>query len=423
MKPKNKFQKEIVILSKRLPNITAPQKYWAFKNCFEHIARKTKKGVISCLECGKEWTDRHLTTEKTVCPHCRAELTVKETRAHKFKQVEYACIVSKCKGFQVLRFFYLQCFTRKGEQAHYYCTEVVQRWIAPNGRYATMAMLRPLFGFYDSWQWTSKLEIRPEKELYDIMPTQTYPRIKLLPELKRNGFAGEFHGLTPFEMFHTLLTDNRSETLLKTGQYALLKHFVRKTTKEIGNYWNSICIANRNGYTIEDGSIWCDYIDTLRYLGNDTNSPKYVCPADLNTEHDRAMAKKRKQQEQEQLAERKRKALENEQKFQELKAKYFGIAFTDGTIQVRVLESVAEFLEEGTAMHHCVFDGAYYLRPDSLIFSATIDGKRIETVEISLKTLKVVQSRGVCNSNTEYHDQIIKLVNKNKRLIRQRMAA
>ena len=80
-------------------------------------------------------------------------------------------------------------------------------------------------------------------------------------------------------------------------------------------------------------------------------------------------------------------------------------------------------MEEGRAMHHCVFNGEYYLKENSLILSATIDGKRIETIEISLKTLKVVQSRGVCNKNTEYHDQIINLVNKNKRLIRKRMAA
>ena len=58
---------------------------------------------------------------------------------------------------------------------------------------------------------------------------------------------------------------------------------------------------------------------------------------------------------------------------------------------------------------------------DSLILSATIDGKRIETIEVSLKTLKVVQSRGVCNSNTEYHDRIIRLVEDNAGLIQQRM--
>ena len=101
--------------------------------------------------------------------------------------------------------------------------------------------------------------------------------------------------------------------------------------------------------------------------------------------------------------------------------KFFGISFTDGTIQVYVLESVQEHLEEGVSMHHCVFDNAYYLKENSLILSATIEGKRIETIEVSLRTLEVVQSRGVCNKNTEYHEQIVNLVNANRRLIRQRI--
>ena len=82
-----------------------------------------------------------------------------------------------------------------------------------------------------------------------------------------------------------------------------------------------------------------------------------------------------------------------------------------------------EHLEEGVALHHCVFSNGYYLKEDSLILSATIEGKRIETIEVNLDTLKVVQSRGVCNKNTEYHEQIVNLVNANSRLIRQRMKA
>ena len=57
------------------------------------------------------------------------------------------------------------------------------------------------------------------------------------------------------------------------------------------------------------------------------------------------------------------------------------------------------------------------------ILSATIDGKRIETVEVSLKTLKVIQSRGVCNKLTEYHERIVELVERNAELIRSRMVA
>jgi len=42
---------------------------------------------------------------------------------------------------------------------------------------------------------------------------------------------------------------------------------------------------------------------------------------------------------------------------------------------------------------------------------------------VDLRTLKVVQSRGVCNSSTEYHDRIIALVESNAEQIRQRMVA
>ena len=93
----------------------------------------------------------------------------------------------------------------------------------------------------------------------------------------------------------------------------------------------------------------------------------------------------------------------------------------DGVASEASCRMVQEHLEEGTAMHHCVFSNEYYLKENSLILSATIEGRRIETIEVNLDTLKVVQSRGVCNKNTEYHDQIVSLVNANRKLIRQRM--
>ena len=80
-------------------------------------------------------------------------------------------------------------------------------------------------------------------------------------------------------------------------------------------------------------------------------------------------------------------------------------------------------VEKREAFGHFEFDNAYYLKENSLILSATIEGRRIETIEVNLDTLKVVQSRGVCNKNTEYHDQIVSLVNANCKLIRQRMRA
>lgn len=106
-----------------------------------------------------------------------------------------------------------------------------------------------------------------------------------------------------------------------------------------------------------------------------------------------------------------------------MKSKFFGLSFTDGLIVVSVLESVDDYYKEGNALHHCVGQCEYYLKPQSLVFSARIDNQRVETVELGLETFKVLQSRGLCNKATEYHDRIIRLVQKNARQIRKRMTA
>jgi hypothetical protein len=160
----------------------------------------------------------------------------------------------------------------------------------------------------------------------------------------------------------------------------------------------------------------------LRFFGNDLHNAKYICPADLKAEHDKYVKKKREYMERQCHEEARKKALENEAKFQEMKSAFFGIQFTDGLIQVQVLESVEEVMLEGDALHHCVFTNDYHLKPGSLILSANINGERLETIELSLSKLKVLQSRGVCNENTEYHDRIVNLVNRNVPLIQKRIA-
>ena len=226
----------------------------------------------------------------------------------------------------------------------------------------------------------------------------------------------------PTQFIPALLTDSRVETLLKAGSTDHLRYFLgnKRTFEEL---WQSYKIAVRNGYEIADISLWSDYVDTLRRLGKDIHNPKYLCPTDFKGEHDRRHEELLRVREREEIEQKQKKAMEDEKRFKELKSKFFGICFTDGTIQVHVLESVQEHLDEGVSMHHCVFSNAYYLKEDSLILSATIEGKRIETIEVSLRTLEVVQSRGVCNKNTEYHEQIVNLVNANRGLISRRMKA
>ncbi|NDV97569.1 hypothetical protein D0T84_22180 [Dysgonomonas sp. 521] len=134
MKPKTKFQKQIVAASRKLAKITDAQIKWAYKNCIEHIGQKTSKGLITCLECNHSWTDKEKKAEHCICPNCKIKLKIEETRKRTFLDYEYLCIVTACEGFQVLRFVYIECKMKKGEAPRYFDMEVVQRWIAPNGK-------------------------------------------------------------------------------------------------------------------------------------------------------------------------------------------------------------------------------------------------------------------------------------------------
>ena len=426
MKPRTRIQKEVARLSGRLPRLTEAQTAYAFRHCFKHHAIKRADGATICTECGHSWKSGHDLADTVcgcVCPHCGMGLEVLHTRDSVFSENEYFSIVTTCKRIQVIRFFSVKARYKARRRAEYSIFEVVQRWIAPDGKTTTVARLRGMSLFYyDLWNEYSDMEVRQNGKLraYDIDPVCTYPRQRFIPELKRNGFKGVCHGILPYDLFTAVLSDCRAETLLKAGQYPMLRHYIRSSF-DIGRYWASVRICIRNGYTISDGSIWRDTIDLLRHFGKDTNSPKYVCPADLKAEHDRLVEKRNRQREREQTEKQRQKAIEDEKNYLKAKGKFFGLVFSDALIRIKVIESVSEMVMEGRLMHHCV--GGYHNKENSLILSATIDGKRIETIEVSLKTFEVVQSRGVCNGNTEYHDRIIKLVNDNISLIRKRMKA
>ncbi len=420
MKPRNKFEKAVLTENKNLRSITKIQKQWAFRECIDHFAYRLPKGRTTCMDCGHSWAMEKPTGTCT-CPHWRARLQVRETYQRKLQQKQYFTILTTCGEYQVLRMFLLSSEMEKGCKASSYTFEIGQYWWNESGRKTIVAVQRVLGRYVDTFSYCAPMAIRNDNEAYRYVAySQIYPKFKVTDTLRRNGFKDEFHNIAPTALIPALLSDSRAETLMKSGRTDHLRYFLGKR-RAFDEYWQSYKIAVRNGYDITDISLWCDYVDMLRRLGRDTHSPKYLCPADLRAEHDRRHTELLAQREKEELAQKRQKAMEDEKRFKELKSKFFGICFTDGTIQVHVLESVQEHLEEGVSMHHCVFSNAYYLKEDSLILSATIDGKRIETIEVSLKTLEVVQSRGVCNKNTEYHEQIVNLVNANRRLISQRM--
>ena len=321
MKPRTKYQKQVVTSNKGLRPIKGAQMQWAFRECLDHYAFQLKHGQTTCMDCGHTWTTDE-DADKCVCPKCKAKLEVQRTKRQKAMSFTYFSVLTERNGLQLMRAFQMKAYYRKGQKADIYCWEVARYWMNEKGKVEVMARKRTMGIYMDTFCYDSDIELRKDNT--------TYQHIASFP----------------------------------------------------------------------------------------------VCPDNLEAEHDRISEKIRAKKEKERTEEEIRKALKNEDKFKEMKSRFFGLMFTDGNIVVRMLESVREHVIEGKAMHHCVGSGTNYsLNPDCIIFSARIAEQRVETVEFSLEQMKVVQCHGLQNKDTEHHADIINLVNSNARLIEQRMVA
>lgn len=401
--------------------LTPAQEDYAKRHCFKSVAFLRKKGMeVICSECGTTFHPGEIGRGKVTCPFCFAEIDPHTNHRKTVREKAYYLVPDTVGRFQVLRWFLVETCKRAGQPAYYEHYEVSQIWFSPDGQKVRVERNRVYSCYVDTWSRYGTLDIRvgSSSVLDHILPYAIYDRGKIIPELKRRGYKGGIHGIAPIDLVNALLTNPNFETLYKAGQYALCRHFICSNAP-IGHFWPSIKICLRNGYKVEDGSLWCDLVTDLRYLGKDLTSPHYVCPANLKTAHDewvRIVARKSRKEAAER---RKLEALRCEEQYKRMRHAFFGLLITDGKITLKVLQSVSEFWEEAKEMHHCVYESRYYKKPTSLILSAKIDGKRIETVEVSLETFDVVQSRGVCNSNSRYHNRILKLVRENMHQIRK----
>ena len=404
MKPRTKYEKAVIAQSGHLRPLPTASRRWAFTNTINHYAFRLPKGRTTCMDCGHSWIMSE-PAEKCKCPNCKAKLEVKETYTRKCQQKSYFNVITTCGEYQILRIFLLIVEMRKGFKASPAFLEIGQYWIASNGKTALVALQRTMGLYLDCFAFGSPMEIRKDSYTYQHIANQyLYPKIKVIPELKRNGFDGKFHDIHPVSYFSMLLSAPQAETLLKEGNIRMLRYMAGNTA-EVKHFWASYLIAKRHGYDIPDLSTWYDYLRMLERFGRDTHSPKLIMPSNLFDAHDEYMRKVNRQREKERKEADRIKALENEAKFKELKGRFLGLVFNDNEIEIKTLDSVDEYYNEGTTQHICVGTSQYYLKAESLVFSARIDGKIVATIEIDLKTLKVIQCRAACNKVSEYRAQ------------------
>ncbi len=383
MKPRNKIQREVVAISGNLPPIMDNQREW---------------GVVH------SYTAKERTYEKTM--------------------YRYFVISSRVRDWQVCRFFQI----RKQRQL-YEVIEPVRLWFNADGHMEVEAMNRfCMSGKIDSWIVDSELTLKNKPATYkdytQMLPISASKVTSMLPILKRNGLKGSFHNIQPRDVIEGLLKSNMFETLWKCKQYSLLR--------ALAYDWNvsyndkdkmaAVKVVLHHGYMVTDGKMWLDMVDMLIRAQKDIRNPKFVCPDDLKKAHDEAMNMYHKYEEKQRKIRDKKRLFEDKKaakKYATARKCFMDLKLTDGTIVIQVLPTINAVMKEGEAMHHCVFAAGYYKRLDSLLLTARVNGERTETIEVDLKRYELVQSRGVCNQNSKYHDKIVRLVNENMNVIRK----
>lgn len=424
MKPRTKIEVLVDGLSRKLSPITEKHEEWVKANCFSHIAYKCKD-ELWCTDCGRVWIDKNASGEIR-CPYCKRKLEVKLSRKQKDREAGYMTIAQIVSGFQVLRQVYVERFVRKGTNLdNYYFNEVCQCWYRDDGKLTVMA--RPMNMGSTGWLYNEERSIKQAYNSYGSLMYSfngdLYPNPKYIPTLKRNGLKGSTHGISVDWMVRNLLQgDSFAETLLKTKQYSMLRCYAERG---YARWRHAVNICNRNHYIIKDASMYMDYLELLEYFHKDTHNPKFICPKNLRKEHDILMEAKRQKELKERLKRDREQRIRREQEmkvsirnFMARIKKYYPIEIKDKELVIKPLYNLTQFYEEGKKMHHCVWACKYYDKPDSLILSARANGKRLETIEVSLRTYKIIQCQGVCNQNTPYHNRIVDLVNRNMNLIK-----
>lgn len=423
MKPRNKKQERILALSGQLRPLSNAQMQWALNYTINHFAYRLKNGKAVCLKCGHEWNANEGVCR---CPNCGISLEVKTTKERVKKDKSYFNIITAKGGYQVIRMFLMSVDLRKGMVAEPSFQEIGQYWLDENGN-ATVVGLRRTIGWYvDSFDYCSKLELRRDNDAFQFIADQwVYPRIKVTDTIKRNGFDGHIYDINPLTLFKELLSNPKAETLMKSGDVEMLRYLCHSpfNADEIDFYWKSIKVAKRAGFEFEDAQMWMDYIKMLERMGKDLHSPVLVAPQDLKTAHDLYSAKVERQRIKAQREEDRKKAEADETKFEELKGRYIGLVMTDGEIVIHTLNSVAEYYDEGSRQHICVGSAGYYLKENSLVFTAKIKGQTIATIEISLSDYSIIQCRAFANKVCKYQDRIAKIISDNTKMIAERKRA
>lgn len=332
----------------------------------------------------------------------------------------YYAVLEQKKEFSVVRYFSFVKHKKKNNV----CREFMQVWVSAHGNAVRAKQRFSTCNYYDTFLMDSPMEIRMNRKngyynrLTDISYSKLFVRSRKAEKVICNYRENQFYliGKNYVWLPDDLHVDTFPflETILKqrprVAELLLLNRLQFK--QEI------VKTAWKHGYLTEelDYNLWSDTVSMAEKLHYDLHNPFYVCPMNLQTTHNLYALRLEREEEREERRIATMKRMNDEQGrkyFENFIKKFIGFKVENASITIQPLKSIEEFKKEGEMMHHCVFACGYYKKPDTLILSAQVNGEHTETIEIDLKNFSIVQSRGVCNQPSEYHEEIKSLLLKN----------
>lgn len=424
MKPKTRLQVEVWNLHKDLEE---PKHHESFVITNHDFYYTTHYKNLICLECNHAWKPSQVWQEEVIgvsCPSCFKKLKKIKINNGNFEKIISYSVVEVVGRFQVFRYFSCWKYMYKNKLPKYNFRSLFEEWKDYDKNKSVIVGRNPTWtgdGFSSSDYEVryNKQPVYRNSEFDRFASDINCPDPEFLPIFKKFGLEDTFHNCDYRHLLHSLERSPKLETLLKAKQKKLLEFGVHKDSRH-NTYWDSVKIVMRNNYKITDASIWYDYLDLLRYFNKDLRNSKYVCPANLKLEHDRFMKRKNEILRIEEIERERLNIIKRQQKIEDSIVQYvarfqkfFDLKFTSNKISIEVLKSIDEFKIEGDELKHCVYTNEYYLKEKSLIMSARVDGVRTETIEVDLKSFKIMQSRGLDNESTKYHDEIVSCIESN----------
>lgn len=436
-----KRRREIERLSASLPSMNAEQRKDATECCGTAWIG-AKKGW--CDVCAQEFDSESLwkgRKKHIVCPVCGARVELKRSPGKKKEANRYYFhIVTTAEGWQVVRTFLC---TRKARRVERFGTEILnhsdvefdymevfQRFFKPNTIPMIIGLeLRGMQYCADQWKWDSGWKIRQYRTAYSVWGWSARKQ-EMLPELRMKGLKKLSENSSPYNQIEAVMNDPKAEILLKAGAVKLFDTYMGRDDYKVRHNWSSLRIVLRHRYhtRVRDWGMWFDMMDALKKNGKDLHNPHYICPDNLRKAHDEQLAIRERRREKARRERERQEAIrmsddgKTNVAYLEKMGKVLGVMVRYKDITLKPLQNIRDFFEEGSTLHHCVFQNKYYQHQDCLIIGARVKGKRTETIEIDTKAWKIVQCRGKHNQSSEHHTRIVKLMNKNMDKFKEAMA-